>query len=72
MGSDRTGQKPIFGFREWANNKNSIKKNKKDKKNEQSASQGNAEVGNVHQQGQADGGNQKIISNDVCYFTEPK
>jgi len=47
------------------------KKNNKDKKNEQSASQGSAEVGNVDQQGQADGSNQKIISNDVHYFTEP-
>lgn len=70
MGSDRTGQKPILGFREWTNNKTSIKKNKKDKKNEQSASQGSAEVGNVHQQGQANGSNQKIISNDVHYFSE--
>ena len=71
MGSDRIRQKPILGFREWANDKTFTKKNKKDKKNEQSDSQGSAEVGNVHQQGQADGGNQKIISNDVCYFTEP-
>lgn len=71
MGSDRIRQKPILGFREWANEKTFIKKNKKDKKNEQSASQGSAEVGHVHQQGQADGSNQKIISNDVYYFTEP-
>ena len=71
MGSDRIRQKPILSFREWANDKTFIKKNKKDKKNEQSASQGSAEVGHVDQQGQADGGNQKIISNDVHYFTEP-
>ncbi len=71
MGSDRTRQKPMLGFREWTSNKTSIKKNKKDKKNEQSASQGSAEVRNVHQQGQADGSNQKIISNDVHYFSEP-
>jgi hypothetical protein len=71
MGSDRIRQKPILGFREWANGKTFTKKNKKDKKNEQSASQGSAEVGNVHQQGQADGSNQKIISSDVYYFTEP-
>lgn len=71
MGSDRIRQKPILGFREWANDKTFIKKNKKDKKNEQSASQGSAEIGHVDQQGQADRGNQKIISNDVCYFTEP-
>ena len=71
MGSDRIRQKPILGFREWANDKTFIKKNKKDKKNEQSTSQGSAEVGHVDQQRQADGGNQKIISNDVCYFTEP-
>jgi phage-related protein len=72
MGSDRIPQKTILSFREWANERIFIKKNKKDKKNEQSASQGSAEVGHVYQQRQADGGNQKIISNDVCYFTEPK
>ena len=71
MGSDRIRQKPILSFREWANDKTFIKKNKKDKKNEQSASQGSAEVGHVDQQRQADGGNQKIIPNDVHYFTEP-
>jgi len=71
MGSVRTRQKTILGFREWANGKTFTKKNKKDKKDEQSASQGSAEVGNVHQQGQANGSNQKIISNDVHYFTEP-
>ena len=71
MGSDRIRHKPILSFREWANERIFIKKNKKDKKNEQSASQGSAEVGHVHQQRQADGSNQKIISNDVCYFTEP-
>ena len=71
MGSDRIRQKPILSFREWANDKTFINKNKKDKKNEQSDSQGSAEVGHVDQQGQADGSNQKIISNDVHYFTEP-
>jgi hypothetical protein len=73
MGSDRIRQKSILSFQEWANDKTfTKKKNNKDKKNEQSASQGSAEVGHVYQQGQADGSNQKIISNDVCYFTEPK
>lgn len=71
MGSDRIRQKPILGFREWANEKTFTKKNRKDKKNEQSASQGSAEIGYVNQQRQADRSDQKIISNDVCYFTEP-
>lgn len=71
MGSDRIPQKLILSFREWANDKTLIKKNKRGKKNEQSASQGSTEVGHVDQQGQADGSNQKIISNNVCYFTEP-
>ena len=71
MGSVRTRQKTILGFREWTNGMTFLKKNKKDKKNEHSASQGGAEVGYVNQQRQADGGNQKIISSDVHYFTEP-
>jgi hypothetical protein len=72
MGSYRIPQKPELSFREWAKDKTFTKKNKKDKKNEQSASQGSAEVGHVDQQRQAAGSNQKIISSDVCYFAEPK
>jgi hypothetical protein len=71
MGSDRIRQKPILSFREWINDKTFTKKNRKDKKNEQSASQGSAEIGYVNQQRQADRSDQKIISNDVHYFTEP-
>ena len=72
MGSDRIRQKPILGFREWANDKTFIKKNKKDKKNEQSASQGRAEVGNVHQQGQAAGGNSEISQQTIHVFAVPE
>ena len=61
----------MLSFEKWLKEKVKKPKQKKDKKNEQSASQGSAEVGHVDQQRQADGSNQKIISNDVCYFTEP-
>jgi hypothetical protein len=71
MGSDRIRQKPILSFREWINDKTFTQKNRKDKKNEQSARPGSAEIGYVNQQRQADRSDQKIISNDVHYFTEP-
>lgn len=61
----------MLSFLEWSNEKTFSKWKKKGKKNEQSASQGSTEVGNVNQQGQTDRNDQEVQSTVVYYFPEP-
>lgn len=59
----------MMGFIEWV--EFDRKKKEKEKKNDQSTSQGGSEVGAIYHQGKADRNNQAVSQQVVHYFPEP-
>jgi len=62
----------MLSFIEWLNSNETLKKNRKGKKNEQQASQGSTEVRDINQQRQTNRGNKEVYSTDIHYFPEPQ
>jgi len=64
-------RKPVQSFIRWSSQMDLLKPKKKDKKNEQSTSQGSSEIRYDDFKGKTDRNDQKIISNDLLYIAEP-